>query len=1027
MVLMHARAYHVFSPDTQSAIESIDPASPSLTVSSKNRLLVRRNSISSTAPTSDPVENDLPPPSYQKLDHLSITDPATPQSTFPPQEFSDEELPGHSSPAYRALKAAAEKRDPIEVVRAVSHFLATAVNPSVQEYNMALEALCKTRVPGQPLNLMLETYNDMVTRSIYPSIKTYSILILALSERDLEIHKAIASFESRNRRVSLWKKPKIVQAPANQKQIDNMRLETNFSSAYSLFVAASSMAGPNHSRLPYVVYNNLMRCASHYGNVDAALSVLAQMERRKDLKPSVSIYTHLISAYVNSGDTAGAREVLDEYIESARNNFVLVEKSYLSLHRLMWNKMIGAYLCGGQPDQALSLLEEMMDAKSDAEFDPLQPPSPDSSTYTRIIHGFCEIGDVKTALSWFERLLQQPQDSSELSSLPAVPPPPDHLAWTIMFEGLTRHNMVDDLNRIFSVHLNTATRDGLAIRAVDRITVFEANMQALDAPGVKDEYAIGILDFLSTHVLVQDLNSAAVSVVIHESSMYGALTHIARKYLKHKHPSGACAVLERCFQVEIDLARTSGPPNDVNHLSHLKQVVHEVFPEILRFQYQMQAPFQEVLRVLRLSDSINLLPSRSVAPYFLHSFASHISNSNELDLTIRDWDLLIYAAIAMEDVTPRITPQTPPPELPDFAFTGIPLLLECIAHHQVPLEKLRRDLLRRLMQLLVSQSNKKSLDAFLSKLDPNYEQVLKTYISLVMSPEPPRSVARVANGNVRNDAARYHVPENPVQAYEKFERELEAGRSPSPITIGWLINSLGRIGEFKKVGKLYDVGQEVLAGLECDKQSQSRAWFQIEDSMIMAYAHGGNVEAAHVHRQRILDQSGAPSADAYGALIQSVKDTTDDCSNALALFEESQARGVAPNLYLYNTIISKLAKARKADHAIELFHQMKSYRLNPSSITFGAIIAACARVGDTLSAESLFEEMAQQSNFKPRIPPYNTMIQMYTTTKPNRERALFYYQRLLSARLAPTSHTYKVHPVLTFLRTCSAVFWTAPP
>ena len=58
----------------------------------------------------------------------------------------------------------------------------------------------------------------------------------------------------------------------------------------------------------------------------------------------------------------------------------------------------------------------------------------------------------------------------------------------------------------------------------------------------------------------------------------------------------------------------------------------------------------------------------------------------------------------------------------------------------------------------------------------------------------------------------------------------------------------------------------------------------------------------------------APSADAYRVLILYMADTANDTSNALTLFQEAEARNVIPNQYLYNNIISKLAKALKAEH-----------------------------------------------------------------------------------------------------------------
>ncbi|KAJ6493889.1 hypothetical protein DFH09DRAFT_1450895 [Mycena vulgaris] len=98
---------------------------------------------------------------------------------------------------------------------------------------------------------------------------------------------------------------------------------------------------------------------------------------------------------------------------------------------------------------------------------------------------------------------------------------------------------------------------------------------------------------------------------------------------------------------------------------------------------------------------------------------------------------------------------------------------------------------------------------------------------------------------------------------------------------------------------------------------------------------------------------------------------------------------VPPNQYLYNNIISKLAKARKADYALELFEDEGNGTAGPSSITYGAVIGACARVGT------------------PRVPPFNTMMQLYTTTKPNRDRALFFYNELRRAQVPPTAYTYK--------------------
>jgi pentatricopeptide repeat protein len=251
------------------------------------------------------------------------------------------------------------------------------------------------------------------------------------------------------------------------------------------------------------------------------------------------------------------------------------------------------------------------------------------------------------------------------------------------------------------------------------------------------------------------------------------------------------------------------------------------------------------------------------------------------------------------------------------------------------------------------------------------------------------------------------VDDTAVAAFRRFERGAALGNFPSPEVVGRLIEGLGRAGEMAKVDYLYGVAQNIISLLHGTKTAQLDGWAIVENHMIIARGHAGDGLSADAHRLRLLQRGLTPTADAYGALIQCVKDTTDDTARALEYFHESQARGVQPNVFLYNTTISKLAKARKADYALELFHKMKSSGVAPSSITYGAVIAACCRVGDNTSAETLFDEMTAQNNFRPRVPPYNTMMQFYVQTKPNRVRFLHYNNRMISAGIRPTAHSYK--------------------
>jgi pentatricopeptide repeat protein len=80
-------------------------------------------------------------------------------------------------------------------------------------------------------------------------------------------------------------------------------------------------------------------------------------------------------------------------------------------------------------------------------------------------------------------------------------------------------------------------------------------------------------------------------------------------------------------------------------------------------------------------------------------------------------------------------------------------------------------------------------------------------------------------------------------------------------------------------------------------------------------------------------------------------------------------------------------------------------------VTYGAVIGACCRVGDAHSAEILFAEMMSQDLYpRPRVPAFNTMMQLYVQIHPNREKMLSFYHHMLRAGVAPTEHTYKVCP-----------------
>jgi pentatricopeptide repeat protein len=185
---------------------------------------------------------------------------------------------------------------------------------------------------------------------------------------------------------------------------------------------------------------------------------------------------------------------------------------------------------------------------------------------------------------------------------------------------------------------------------------------------------------------------------------------------------------------------------------------------------------------------------------------------------------------------------------------------------------------------------------------------------------------------------------SPLEAYDNLEQRLRSGETASPDAIARLLDNVGRTGleNEHKVHKLYSLGQHLVSTLPVNAQIQP--WWLLENAMLIATCHLGYLEQAGLHRAQLVEAGYPPGPDAYATMIACAKDTTDDALVARELWDESRAVGVKANMFLYNTIISKLSKARKAEMALELFKHMKVSGIRPSSVTYGAVIVSATRL-----------------------------------------------------------------------------------
>ncbi|KAG1065348.1 hypothetical protein G6F42_026845 [Rhizopus arrhizus] len=217
-----------------------------------------------------------------------------------------------------------------------------------------------------------------------------------------------------------------------------------------------------------------------------------------------------------------------------------------------------------------------------------------------------------------------------------------------------------------------------------------------------------------------------------------------------------------------------------------------------------------------------------------------------------------------------------------------------------------------------------------------------------------------------------------------------------------LSTKLGRLDAAEDIYKTVIDSMRLLEGTR-----KQRGYHAIYNSMLVAHARHGDLRSEEHFFARLRALALYPDGDAYGSLLAcNANSTTDESTDALAIYEESRKHNVRPTVYLYNVILSKLAKCRKIEPVLRLFNEMKQLGVTPNSITYASVISACIRCSSESRAAQYFQEMISSPKYQPRIGAYNSMIQFYVQQKPNREKALEYYNLSKQFNLKPSLHTY---------------------
>ncbi|KAF9236399.1 hypothetical protein BU15DRAFT_50040 [Melanogaster broomeanus] len=1065
----HLRERHTFALATaKEQQDELQAVHESRSARTRRNSTASHTSSEEMAPLVSPALGDQPPSTMETFTSHSTT--ATPKDVEATEPESEENA--NLSPFTLTVNDALARNDTNVVIAHIQWLIDPSNSPALSypeptigEFNFAIRTLLALK-HNTTTGLLVKLYNALLARGLRPNLGTYIHMILGLTNRDHEIQKSFKILEYQTKLARLSERAAagvedVATQQYNQTRKATLLAEDNFATAMTIFEAAcittprANKAEPRGAPLalhfPLSVYHGLLRSCAAHANVDAAIRVYTQLESSRGsapFYPSALVLYQLLSTYINAGDLTGAKEVFAEFQELSSKGLLLHSETKLKSQIQMWNKMVEAHFRVGQPAGALRLLEMMLDGERSGKDAAI--PLPASSTFTTIISGFCSPcpsssagkPDIESALSWFDRLLQQPSASRDPYEPTQNPSRPDQLSWIVMVNTLAQASTENkaypkDLNRLFDILVECAPKDGLEVRSVDTLMALDANLHFLEEVAKAHEAGVQIegmaeqakasLEFIARHFPdgTTHLSGSYLSPNAIADDFARAYPHFVRLGMAQEGWKIAESLV--AYEEKVIL---NAYPQSKEIPKYSKMAVTNVLPLAFEAVDPPNSPtLVQTLPIMRLAGRLAIPPTPSIASHHLHAYLTAPLQSRQ-QLSLADQEMTLLCALALP-VQPSSSDVLSPP---GCAYTGLMGLLRALHDVPVDIRKLPSGskITTRVTEALYTNYNEHDVSRFLGELHDSFQcfelplakrsdeqgevphAPTPPPVSMYPAgiPTPPTHI--FVDTGVSRQIDQWSLSYSSLtvhDGYAALQAFVSRSRYPHPATLGRLIGGLGRARDIAAVQWVYSIAQQVIFSpfVSQNPTWQSQAWFQIEDHMIVAYAHTGDIEAAFTHRDRITAAGGAPSPDAYGSLIECVKDTTDDTSNAMALFAECQMLGTKPNVYLYNTIISKLAKARKADFALELFQQMKANpSLRPSSITYGAVIAACARVGDTSAAEQLFEEMASQPTFKPRIPPYNTMMQMYAHTKPDRERVLHYFNKMTEANIDPSAHTYKL-------------------
>ncbi|CEP19413.1 hypothetical protein [Parasitella parasitica] len=693
------------------------------------------------------------------------------------------------------------------------------------------------------------------------------------------------------------------------------------------------------------LYNTLLRGLSYKGNTEDGLYVYEHLESAHNANPNSMTFAHLMNLFGAAGDLVAVRECFNEY---------KTIKKYLPYHDAthVYNALVYAHVSAGDITGALDIIENTM-VKDNIEVTVLP--------FNKIMRRAFFDGNLETMNSILAKL----EADNQL-------PKPDANTYGVALSAYSRNKDFDKASKVYQSLLkqDISKQYGHLADYVFACSKNHLPDQALDVVKAMTSRGLQLDSNLVEGVVMSFVNNGRIKdAVTTLNSLIGL--HTKDNFFDARSP-----VSNMAFDLTLKC----------------KDLV-------------------DALSILRVVSNFSIYPAPNVCASVLDLYKEARSSPDVWQRVSKNLDerafIIIYDMIFRRLNSPE--------EFCDMAFD---LLKDMRSLNLAPATSVYVRVLTRMKKYGATEYEarwKAEVAPYLPTIKDQIETTLKAedVAGTFTDSKESKSMARshkitTASDLLSSEALDAALGGNFSEAIDILDKKIvKEGYIPTPEAVRDMIQHSTKLGRLDVAQNLYTTVIDAVGHLENGRRN--RGYQAIYNAMLVAHARSGDLDSAKIFYDKLREHELYPDGDSYGSLLACTSNsTTDESADALAIYEESKKHNIRPTVYLYNVIISKLAKCRKIEPVLRIFNEMKQFGVTPNSITYASVISACVRCSSEGRAAQYFQEMISSPRYQPRIGVYNNMIQFYVQQKPNREKALEYYNLSKQFNLKPSLHTYKL-------------------